>query len=154
MKKITEILNQENEEEIILQIGEIIWHKLDYNYENISNLSEVEKTFVFVDILEGQVNNGGFDQFFFNSSGDYTYEVLKAYENIGAYKTAKLIYEAIRIFPQNPISKDTQTRREIMKSLNEGISEKWDQLDDTFYEYEDNIIKLLVEYFKENNKQF
>lgn len=64
MKKITEILNQENEEEIILQIGEIIWHKLDYNYENISNLSEVEKTFVFVDILEGQVNNGGFDQFF------------------------------------------------------------------------------------------
>lgn len=41
-----------------------------------------------------------------------------------------------------------------MKSLNEGISEKWEQLDDKFYEYEDNIIKLLVEYFKENNKQF
>jgi hypothetical protein len=153
MKKITEILNLEDEEQIIIQFGEFIWEKLDYNYDNIAYLSDPEKTFIYIDTLEGEVNNGGFDQFFFNSSGDYAYEILHAYENINAFKTAKLIHEAIQIFPQNPISKNTETRREIMEEMDDTISEKWNQLDDAFYEYEDNIMKLIVEYLRKNKNQ-
>ncbi|ESU25214.1 hypothetical protein FSS13T_18560 [Flavobacterium saliperosum S13] len=150
--KIDDILNLQNEEEIILKIGESIWKKTQYDYDNFSNLNEIERTFIYVDILEGQVNNGGFDQFFFNSSGDYTYEVLEAYENIGAYKTANLISEAINAFPKLPVSKDTETRRITMQDLSEEISEKWNQLDDKFYEYEENIMNYLIEYIKKNKE--
>ncbi|MNT54369.1 hypothetical protein D3C72_1915290 [compost metagenome] len=105
-----------------------------------------------MDILEGQVNNGGFDQFFFNSSGDFTYEVLESYKNIGAYKTAKIINEAIKLFPTVPVSKDTETRRIIMQDLSEEISEKWNQLDDQFYEYEENIVIYMIDYIKKNKR--
>lgn len=150
--KIDDILNLQNEEEIILKIGEMVWEKTQYDYDNFSNLNEIEKTFIFVDILEAQVNNGGFDQFFFNSSGDFTYEVLEAYENIGAYKTAKIIIEAIKLFPKVPVSKDTETRRIIMQDLSEEISEKWNQLDDQFYKYEENIVTFMIDYIKKKQK--
>lgn len=150
--KIDDILNLQNEEEIILKIGERVWKKTQYDYNNFSNLNEIEKTFIYVDILEGQVNNGGFDQFFFNSSGDFTYEVLESYKNIGAYKTAKIINEAIKLFPTVPVSKDTETRRIIMQDLSEEISEKWNQLDDQFYEYEENIVIYMIDYIKKNKR--
>lgn len=150
--KIDDILNLQNEEEIILKIGERVWKKTQYDYNNFSNLNEIEKTFIYVDILEGQVNNGGFDQFFFNSSGDFTYEVLESYKNIGAYKTAKIINEAIKLFPTVPVSKDTETRRIIMQDLSAEISEKWNQLDDQFYEYEENIVIYMIDYIKKNKR--
>ena len=148
--KIEEILKLQNEEEIILKIGELIWEKLQFDFDNLSELDEVEKTFIYIDILEEQVNNGGFDQFFFNSSGDFTYEILDAYKNIGANKTAKIIYDAIQAFPKLPISKDTQTRRNIMEDLSDEISEKWNKLDDKFYEYEENIMSYVIEYMRKN----
>ena len=153
MNKITEIFKLQSDEEIIIKIGEIIWERLEYDYKNICNLSEVNKTFVYIDILEAQVNNGGFDQFFFNSSGDYTYEILKVYENISAFKTAKIIFEAIQLFPELPVSKDTAKRRKQLENLNENRWGKWDHLDDKFYEYEEDIVKLLADYLKENKNQ-
>lgn len=154
MKKIDEILALEDEEEIIIHFGEFIWGKLEFEYENISRLNEVEKTFLYVDILEGEVNNGGFDQFFFNSSGDYTYEILEAYKNIRAYKTSELISEAIKNFPILPVSSNTIKRRDVMQDLHSEISKIWDNLSDKFYEYEEDIMKLLVEYIKENKNLF
>jgi hypothetical protein len=60
-------------------------------------------------MLEGQVNNGGFDQFFFNSSGDYAHEILTAYREIKAYNTVELIKNAIDLFPVLPVPKDTES---------------------------------------------
>ena len=136
--------------EIVLKIGEIIWKKTELSDDNYSNLSEAERVFVFVDILEGQVNNGGFDQFFFNSSGEYTYEIVSAYEAINAYKTAELVKSAIKLFPVSPVPKDTVTRREAMQNLEERISEEWDKLDTIFYGNNENVADLLLEYIKTN----
>jgi hypothetical protein len=36
--------------------------------------------------LEAEINNGGFDQYFFNSTGDRTAETIRALELIGAKK--------------------------------------------------------------------
>ena len=54
--------------EKITRIGEIIGKKIPEK-DNFSNLNEFEKTFIYLDILEDSVTNGGFIQFFFNSSG-------------------------------------------------------------------------------------
>jgi hypothetical protein len=153
MTEIEKALQLETETDIILRIGEIIWKKTEKGDDSFSNLTEPEKIFIYVDMLEGQVNNGGFDQFFFNSSGDYTHEILSAYEKIYAYKTADLIATAIKAFPVSPVSKDTEIRREIMRNLNESTTKVWDDLDDKFYEYEDNIAGLLIDYIKQNIKK-
>ena len=54
--------------EKITRIGEIIGKKIPEK-DNFSNLNEFEKIFIYLDILEDSVTNGGFIQFFFNSSG-------------------------------------------------------------------------------------
>ncbi len=150
MTETEKALQLETETDIILRIGEIIWKKTEKGDDNFSNLTEAEKVFVYVDMLEGQVNNGGFDQFFFNSSGDYTHEILNAYVTIKAHKTADLIEIAIKAFPVSPVPKDTEIRREIMQNLDERTSNIWDDLDNKFYEYEENIAGLLIDYIKLN----
>lgn len=136
--------------DIILRIGEIIWKKITAEDDSLSNLSEAERNFIYVDTLEGQVNNGGFEQFFFNSSGEYTYQVVAAYNAIGAIKTVKIIEEAIMLFPVQPVPKDTDERRDMMEDLDESIADKWDKLDNEFYKYEESIDELIIKYMKDN----
>ena len=150
MTETEKALQLETETDIIIRIGEIVWKKTEKSDDNFTNLTEPEKVFIYVDMLEGQVNNGGFDQFFINSSGDYTHEILAAYEIIKAHKTADLIEMAIKAFPALPVPKDTETRREIMQNLDESITNVWYELDNKFYEYEENIAGLLIDYIKQN----
>jgi hypothetical protein len=51
--------------------------------------------------LESEVNNGGFHQFFLNSSGEYVPETLRALNAIGAVTTRDLLERAVAIgFPK------------------------------------------------------
>lgn len=153
MSKLDKILQLEDETDVILGIGELLWDK-SKNDENFESLNQFEKNVLYIEMLEGQVNNGGFDQFFFNSSGEYAHEALRALEQVGANNAAELLEQAIKAFPQLPIPKDTEQRRELMEDLPEHISDTWDQLDDKFYEYPDNIGGLTIQYVKNNKSQF
>lgn len=153
MTETEKALQLASETEIVLRIGEVIGNKRQQGDATFSNLTEPESVFIFIDMLERQVNNGGFDQFFFNSSGDYAHEICSAYEKIKAYKTANLIETAIKAFPVLPVPKDTEVRREYMPDINDEISKVWDDLDNKFYEYEENIAGLLIEYVKQNSSE-
>ncbi|MCC4213200.1 DMP19 family protein [Leeuwenhoekiella parthenopeia] len=153
MTKIDKLLNLEDETETVIQIGELLWEK-SKNDKDFESLNEYEKNVIFIEMLEGQVNNGGFDQYFFNSSGEYAYETLKALEEIKANQTAKILNSAIKTFPTLPVPKDTEQRRELMEDIPDNISETWDKLDDEFYEYPENLAGLVIEYVKTNKKEF
>lgn len=153
MTEIDKALLIEDETESILKIQEILWKKTEL-YDDFENLNEAEKTFLYVEILEAEINNGGFDQYFFNSSGDYTNETLESLKKIGALKTAKLVEEAFKYFPENPIPKDNEKRREILENIDTKTSEKWNELEDEFYLYEENIGGLALEYVRQNKTEF
>jgi hypothetical protein len=55
-----------------------------YEPVGFAGLTEAEQTVHCVDGLEREVNNGGFDQFFFNSSGNTALETIPALERLGA----------------------------------------------------------------------
>ena len=55
----------------IIDILEIIQKKSNYG-EELSKLSSAEKTIYLIGDIEGEVNNGGFSQYFFNSCKRYT----------------------------------------------------------------------------------
>lgn len=153
MSNIEKALLIEDETESLLKIGEIIWKKVEQS-EDFENLTEAEQTFVYVEALEAEVNNGGFDQYFFNTSGKYSQETLEALKKIGAVKTYKIVEEAFRIFPENPIPKDIEKRRDILENINSATSERWTELEDKFYLYEENIGGLLLKYVKEHKSEF
>lgn len=153
MTKIDKILTLEDETETVIELGQLLWAKSE-NDQNFESLNEFEKNVLFIEMLEGQVNNGGFDQYFFNSSGEYAHETLIALKEINAPKMADILNNAIITFPNSTIPKDTETRRELMEELPESISEKWDDLDNQFYEYPENLAGLVIEYVKKNKGEF
>ena len=148
--EIALLLNVDAEK--ITRIGEIIGKKIPEK-DNFSNLNEFEKTFIYLDVLEDSVTNGGFIQFFFNSSGQFTHEVFQAYLAIKAENTVDILTKAIYLFPEIPVPKNLRIRQQILMEKDTNI-DIWDELDSQFYKYEDNIISLTLEYVRNNIAHF
>jgi hypothetical protein len=148
--EIALLLNVDAEK--ITRIGEIIGKKIPEK-DNFSNLNEFEKTFIYLDVLEASVTNGGFIQFFFNSSGQFTHEVFQAYLAIKAENTVDILTKAIYLFPEIPVPKNLRIRQQILMEKDTNI-DLWDELDSQFYKYEDNIISLTLEYVRNNIAHF
>jgi hypothetical protein len=148
--EIALLLNVDAEK--ITRIGEIIGKKIPEK-DNFSNLNEFEKTFIYLDVLEDSVTNGGFIQFFFNSSGQFTHEVFQAYLAIKAENTVDIFTKAIYLFPVIPVPKNLRIRQQILMEKDTNI-DLWDELDTQFYKYEDNIISLTLAYVRNNIAHF
>jgi hypothetical protein len=148
--EIALLLNDDAEK--IKRIGEIIGKKIPAK-DNFSNLNEFEKTFIYIDVLEDNVTNGGFIQFFFNSSGQFAHEIFHAYLAIKAETTIDILTKAIHLFPEMPVPKDARIRQQILMAKDSNI-DLWDTLDAEFYKYEDNIVQLTLNYVRENISHF
>ena len=79
------------------------------------SLNEYERTILVTQAVEGEVNNGGFIQFFDNSLGALAGETEAAFKRIGAKKTAAICRRALKVFPQR-----LQLAREAGAALVEG----------------------------------
>lgn len=117
-------------------------------------MTDAEKVFFCIWTLEGDVNNGGFDQYFFNPWSEYSIKTVDAFEKIGASKTASIIRRANSVFGNSGPAKDRTTRQKQLDSLTESGKEKLKGLDDEFYEYHEDIDKLLYEFVVKNDAKF
>ncbi len=118
--------------------------------DNIEKLTERQKNFYFNQNLEREINNGGFHQYFFNSSGDFAHETILSLKNITADKTADLLQKAINEFPNKTVPKDRDKRQEIMEKIEEKVTSVWEDLDQKFFNYEDDLNALNMEYVEAN----
>lgn len=134
----------------LIEINDLVWEKMDDYAPDYPKLNQAEKDFLHISYLQGQVDNGGFDQFFFNGSGDYCYEILESLQRIQAYRTFSIVSSAFQLFPIQPIPNDTRIRRTAMESLDENISYGWDKLDNQFYYYGEDLETMLLKYIIEN----
>ena len=113
-----------------------------------ASLDKREKVFFAIWTLEAEVNNGGFDQFYFNSSGDVALEVPGALRAIGANHTAEIVDKANALFGTNGPSPDIDVRQEQLEQLTERDEDTLGQFDDAFYAYEDNLSTRLAAYMQ------
>ena len=140
----------QKDEHKIARIGEIISKKIPKR-DVFNGLNKFEKTFIYIDIFENHTSNGGFEEFFLNSSGQFAHEILDAYQQIQATETASLIYDAFIVFDEIPIPKDKIIRRKIIENLPKN---SWEKLDNRFYKSSENIIVLVLDFIKKNINQF
>lgn len=77
---------------------------------DLSKLTDAEKVFFYNQELEREINNGGFAQFYYNSSGNYANELIDSLKLIGAYKTADIVKKANDQFLDGKVPKDRNTR--------------------------------------------
>jgi hypothetical protein len=112
----------------------------------LRDLSEVDQTVILVWSLQGEVSNGSFDQFYYNSSGDFASETVSALERIGAKQTAALILEGNGLFPTQPVPSDRKQRIAELDNFTESVIDTWDRLERVFYSDPDKLDELLVAY--------
>jgi hypothetical protein len=122
--------------------------------DTLDGLTEPQKTFYFNQNLEREINNGGLNQYFYNSSGDFAHETIASLRTIGAGKTADILQKAIDQFPGSAVPKDRVKRQEELEQIEDTANEVWEQLDQAFYKYEDNLNYLNIEYVKQNRNSF
>jgi Domain of unknown function (DUF4375) len=156
MAKITDIdklLESNNINASIIELDNFIGDACNYGDE-MSQLTEPQKLFYLNQNLEREVNNGGFNQYFLNSSGDFAHETVLSLKTIGADITAQILQTAIDQFPEKYVPKN-KDEREILLEKIEGLANKvWEELDQQFFEYKDNLNSLNIEYVRINKSFF
>ena len=89
-------------------------------------LSDPEKLYYALDLFQGEVNNGGFHQSFFNSSGSYYDLIENGLVTFDEPQALELLHQAKRIvFPETPIPADMEIRREQMRGGAPANSTSW-----------------------------
>ena len=147
------LLSAHNTNGSIIELDNFVGELCDYG-DDYSKLTEPQKLFYFNQNLEREINNGGFNQYFCNSSGEYAHETILSLKAIGADKTADILQKAIAQFPDKKVPKDRDERTEIVEQIEEIAGEIWDGLDQAFYKYEDDLNTLNIEFVKKNKSFF
>jgi Domain of unknown function (DUF4375) len=94
-----------------------------------------------IDELEMEVNNGGFNQYFFNSSGVNCFTALRELRERGKARTADLLEAAIKAIDPNGLPEADLIRKlreqEVSALDDDAVNEKLDILDAVFFTYPD-----------------
>ncbi|MCA9955580.1 MAG: DMP19 family protein [Ardenticatenaceae bacterium] len=150
-KKVKKILKEQSGEKAIIEIDSLLTPIFHSAPEKLSN---EEKTIVFIEALEREINNGGFSQFFFNSSGDFVAETVAALKTIGSTIFLELLETAIAQFPDSYVPKNQSEREDIIDRIEDDASPVWQKLEAKFYRHEENIYDLMLAYISANIKKF
>ena len=109
-------------------------------------LNDKEKAIYTIWWLEAEVNNGGFNQYFWNSAGDDAALSLQSLNKIGATKTAELLKRAIDVAFSGSLPLTRDDRQKQLEIDEDKKIEALGELDDRFYEYQENFYKMLNEF--------
>ncbi|QNN24642.1 DMP19 family protein [Planctomycetales bacterium ZRK34] len=134
------------------QISELVFDR--YDTVGHENLSQPERVFLCVWRLEDEVNNGGFDQYYFNSSGDQVHNAATSLEAIGAKHTASLVRQANALFGEAGPSPNRSIRQDQLDALSDAAMDILNELDDEFYKYVDPLDELLQAYVSQHAETF
>ena len=118
-----------------------------------AQLTVPEQVFVAVWTLESDVNNGGFDQYYLNSSGDYAWFAPAALRAIGAEQTAAIAERANAAFGPDGPPPDRDARLAVTDKLPEEVDELWEECDQAFYAYPHDLTELLSAYVQSHKSE-
>jgi hypothetical protein len=138
----------------------IYYHKLcdgwnEDGFQPISGISRDLQIFAATNYGKSDIENGGFHQFFYNSTGDFAPEMVEWFQRAGFEDTAKIMVEAMSIFGESyPRSREKRlkflsTRNDLFNFLNEPFynsvtrkPKKYDKVANNWLMYKCNITTL------------
>lgn len=137
----------------VLAMDGWVCRKSNYG-KNMAALTPAEQVFYICQTLDGEVNNGGFSQYLYNSSGNHANRVADCMDAIGANKTAEICRKAMAAFAQ-PLPEDRDEREEFLDEfLTDDVSDILEECDSEFYDEGDNLEQLSYSYIQAHKNQF
>lgn len=114
-----------------------------------ANVSPKERYILAVEGLEREVNNGGYAQFFLNSSVDYVADIEPALRAIGCPKTADMTHDAIAaIAPDGNMEPTTLSDRSA--NADDALSKRLDACTNRYFANDEPIADNLFGWIKAN----
>jgi Domain of unknown function (DUF4375) len=156
----SQIIDTTSNENLLQNIFDNLSEKqpLDYKkeFETVISWNKSRQAIYLIWLLEAEVNNGGYNQYYFNSSGQFYKYLPDALKLIGANKFADLTKRANETFEkENP--KITQHQDGTI----EGFSKSYDdnplnKFDDEFYElYKiEDLQQLQIDFIRKYKSDF
>ena len=129
-------------------------HRTKFGKEDFSAQSIPQKVFSSIWAVESEVNNGGFSQYFFNSSCETAIFVAQALETIGAPRTADICKRAIAAAFPNGLPADSEAIRSAASDFSDEIEDSLNALDREFYQYPHDLTELLFAYVSRHPEEF
>jgi hypothetical protein len=137
---------------ILIELSES--NRAKFGKEDFETQSVPQKVFSAIWALESEVNNGGFSQYFLNSSSETAGFVAEALETIGAPRTAEICRRAIgAAFPEG-LPSDPAAISLAASNFPDETEEKLDALDREFYQYPHDLTGLLFAYVSKHPEEF
>ncbi|MBC3953547.1 DMP19 family protein [Pseudomonas triticifolii] len=123
--------------------------------EGFSGLALAEQRYYAVSVLQGEVYNGGFDQYFGNSSGEHYADACAGLLELGATQTLALLEEARRLlFGTQPVPSDQGLRQLSMPTYADDpdleCEAALDALDTQFYRNTEQLDERLLTYARKH----
>lgn len=144
----TKEITLDDKEEFVYHIYCLIDEKCNYK-ENLDLLNNYERNLFVARMLEIDVHNGGFEEYFLSLSADYYKDVVAAFEELGSFKAADICHRAISALgdelPLNRQEREDYYNDVIEDSIDEilyncelELKELSDELTTLFYDYINN----------------
>jgi hypothetical protein len=106
-------------------------------------------------VLEAEVNNGGFNQYFYNTSGQFIDETHLGFVAIGASKSAEVVEKAVETIMNEKEMQLEMRQRGTIEAFSESYKKtKLGDCDKEFYECSHNIEILQIKYIRNNYGDF
>lgn len=146
-----ELISLESEyraDSLVLAFEQALEHKAAK--AGMDGLSDEECVVLAIEALEREVNNGGYEQFFFNSSNEFAPIMVDALNRIGCSETAAITQRAIDALGiEGTITVDAIECA--MEEDDEDRDDRLNECDDQYYEKAGDLAGPLLEFIKNNS---
>jgi hypothetical protein len=139
-------------QELDANIGFILLDKEER--KGLASFSRAERYVYAIEGMVREVNNGGWSQFFSNSSGALAPDLVPALEAIGSKENLSIARRALKIFGQPASLSDADRLQQIIRLTKDGEENPWDALEGEFYENPEDLEAMMLEFIANNAAEF
>lgn len=142
--------------QVLFKVNESIYEELCEINSSILPVELISKPRQVVNAVywtESEVNNGGFSQFYLNSSGDFAADAPEFIREVGLPAFADLVDRANAHWPCPP-PRDRGVRLDMLDDVEAEADEDWERLSSAFYESEIDCLPYLIRYILKNESEF
>lgn len=155
-----EIINATSDDNILQVVFDNLSEKLpddfEKEYQTVISWNKSRQAVYMIWVLDAEVNNGGFNQYYFNSSGKFYKHLPEALRLVGARPYAELVDRANQTF-ENEKEKITRhqdgTIEGFSKSYEDNPLNNFDNEFGNLYETED-LNQILIPFIRNNIPEF
>jgi hypothetical protein len=117
----------------------------DQEAEFIATMPSGVRALYVISGVEDEVNNGGFNQYYWNSTGKFADQAVAAFEYFSAHQHAQLMQEANRIHAAEQAEIEKFKEQGTLQAFSDSYKvSKLGPLDERFYKLDENLSALVV----------